>query len=406
MNPKSSIAEGALRSFWSGLATPSLPTALGAVAFALLELYAAALWVTPKKLARIDPVVLMEGRNDDRSVVTVEALRMRRPSKRRGVAMLGASHGVRSLVDHGAGIPDRLLRATGEHVDFFPLCAAGQSIAEWIVLLDQIPPDFRGVVILTVIDQMGTIRGRQPTRVHTRMALSSPTFDHPPEIFARHLQPTDLASSSLLPPTGVYFLDHLAFFASRRSALVRAGPAERRPPAPRVARKTRRNRQSFATILAKMEREPGPALIGILPELAALIAPLRRPGLEIVILEAPVNPRLDAMKRASHSRADVYDPAMLAFARREGVRYWNPSAEVEISDADFTDAIHLHSASGRRRFEAAIAGRLGALLRGEEVADGPRSPPVDPAALATEPEAAAADSEAGADEDAEPHDLE
>ena len=109
----------------------------------------------------------------------------------------------------------------------------------------------------------------------------------------------------------------------------------------------------------------------LVPFIERVTGPLRARGIDVVLVEAPSNPAFDALKPQRRDRSRVYEPAMLQFAGRTGVRYWNPSAEAHLSPEDFVDEVHLRAPEARERFARVLVDRLGRLLRGEPVEDRP-----------------------------------
>src|SRR5689334_6478176 len=122
-----------LRSFWSGLTTYSLSSALGAVGVAVAELLLAMVFVTPTGLARLRPGYLKESQLDDQVDVTIGALRLAlKPVRRRGVVYLGASNAANALYDRGSFISRKLTSSLGERVDFHQLAGNNESVADWV----------------------------------------------------------------------------------------------------------------------------------------------------------------------------------------------------------------------------------------------------------------------------------
>jgi hypothetical protein len=376
----------ALRAFWGGLTGPGLSSVLGAMVFALIELALAVAWITPRNLARTDPAYLKENRTDDRAVTTIGALRLRfSRSPNRAVVMLGASNARKGLVDGGENVERELRRASGEHVDVHRLFADRQMINEWVAILDQLPPDFEGIVVFTIFDVLSRAENKMPDR----LALTSPSLQRPSDAIRLVLD----APPEEPPVFGAYFLDHLSFFAARRSVLVRLGtaPPRHRRRTPRHHRAANaRVRAVWANAKKRLTWRDEPLLFEYLPALEDVVRSVKRPGVEVVFVEAPVNPRFDAMK-PEHQARRIYEPEMFQFAKKTGAHYWNPSVPARLHASEFKDYVHLVDRAAEARYEAALVDRLAALLRGEEVADGPSTPELDPSTLDDDPVLAEAD---------------
>ncbi|HVY47110.1 MAG TPA: hypothetical protein VHB21_14580 [Minicystis sp.] len=356
-------------SFWRGLFHPSLASCVGAPLFVLFELAVFCLLVTPAHLAHIDAKIIMESPRDDYARITINALRLRYLTpKGLNVAYIGASSARQALLNSESPglIEDYLTAQVGEHVTFHFLCADAETLEEAIVMTDQLPPDYRGVAVVVISDYRDEDRERffrehdRMFRAGSRLALYSPEDERlAPELGEakpRH--------------TGIYFLDFFPFFAVRRVVGARLYRSLPKPPgdgAPgpmnpaQQAAFARHMQLAWERVKKDYDARPKLAILNKdLPILEALVGAWKRRGVTGILLEAPDNPRYDALKGGMR---EVYRREMPVFAQRLGVEYWDLNPEVELRPSDFADHVHLLDRGARFKFQAAFVRRLGAFMR-------------------------------------------
>jgi hypothetical protein len=356
-------------SFWQGLSAPSLASCIGAFAIAALELVLCCVLVTPQRLAAIDSKILMENPHDDFARITLNALRMRyRPRDGLNVAYVGSSTARQALLHSESPglIQDYLAAQLGERVSFHFLCTDAERLEEAIVLSDQLPPSFRGVVVVMVSDYRDEDRNRMlrerdgvkspPAR--TGLALYSPDDD---AFAASEGEPT-------AGKTGIYFLDFFPFFAVRRVVGARLyrvepkhdGPAGGLTPQ-QQALLARRMVKVWDHVGRDYAARPKLALLNKdAPILEALVASWKAHGVTGILLEAPDNPKFDELKEGMR---EVYVREMPLFAARLGVEYWDLNPEVELKGTDFADHVHLFDRAARFKFQAAFVRRLAKFMK-------------------------------------------
>ncbi|HVY47109.1 MAG TPA: hypothetical protein VHB21_14575 [Minicystis sp.] len=355
--PEAASAESGFAALWDGLSNPSAASMFGALAFAAVEILACTFGLTPRRVAALSPYTLMKSEADDYARVTVLALRLKleRPGAL-SVVYLGPSSAHRALLDSWDPRPiERALTAKiGEPVHFYSLYCAGQTLEESLLLVHQIPRGFRGVVTLVVYDDKDDVRAKSLAladnpRLEERLALDPPD-DEPRRAF----------DGRLLPRTGNYFYDHLQFFGARREIFLHVAPPWR--PSPRGGPKYRHppRRGSEEAVYARYADHPMPLMNRHLPVLTKIIADVHALGVPMVLVEAPANPRFEALKGAA--RGD-YLARVARYAEDEHVAYWDLNPEVHLRRDDFEDAVHLATISSRLRFEHAYIDHLVPVLR-------------------------------------------
>jgi hypothetical protein len=363
-------APPALRSFWEGLSSRSLASSIAIVAFALAEFVFCCVFVTPPRVARLDLRRIMEDAQDEYARLTVRSLAMRyAPHRGLTVAYAGTSTARLSLL-HGETpklLQDYLAAQVGEPVSFYTLVADSQTLHEAVVVSDQLPEDFRGVMVLMISDTRNDERNLtfriqdRKFRAGSRVALDSAAGD---EVLS-------LLDEKRPVRTGIYFVDHLAFFAVRRFAGVRLKPdvlgqplPDQRfvPPGQRRPSPAQHQAMGWERVRRDFEERPRMAIFSkYLPVLEALVNSWKRRGITGIIIEAPANPLYDTVKGEAYRRE--YEVEMRRFADRMNVTYWDLNPELSLVPADFADHIHLAGKSARFRFQAAFLRKLAPVLK-------------------------------------------
>jgi hypothetical protein len=352
-----------LGDIWQGFVTPSLGSCLGAFAFVVLELAFCCIYITPERLARIDPKLLMEGPDDDYANITVKALRLHfGTTPGLGVAYLGASSARQALLnsESPATIEGYLASEIGEKTTFYFLSGDAESMVDGIALSEQLPRGFRGVVVFMVSDYRDEEREiafqkKDRLRAGSRLALYAPEADRADHTPAKR--------------SGIYFLDFFPFFAMRRAAAARIDRSLPKAPLPAPSALTPAQQMAWEmwsapTWLRVRDDLASRDKLAILhrdePVLESLVATWKKNGLTGILLEAPDNPRFDSMKEGLH---EVYKDEIPRLAARLGVEYWDLNPEIGLVPTDFADHVHLVNRGARFRFQAAFVKRLAAFMK-------------------------------------------
>jgi hypothetical protein len=346
-------------SFGAGLLRPSASSFAGMILFALVELTFAASLITPRHLASLPPVLLMTSARDDYARVALETYRIRYlPRAPLAVAYLGASTAQRAIYDDMTPrfIEHRLKNKVGQKVDFYPLIAAGETIQESALLVHQLPKEFRGVIAMVVYEDKDDVRNRLLLkRVNGADFEERLPFDALPGDGPRlGFDGTPLAE------TGVYFFDHLRFFAARRAQFLRPWPTWQSPARGSRAQPTPPKRGAEQDAYKKRYKHSPNALFKHFDLLAEIIRSAKERHAPIVFVEAPANPLFQLLKGEKHA---VYQEKVRAFAEDNGAEYWDLNPEVKPRRADFEDAVHLGDPARRLKFERALCDRLADKLR-------------------------------------------
>jgi hypothetical protein len=205
-----------LSAFMDGLTGIRLSTALGIFAFALAELALLAALVTPDRIAALPAGVVARHAGDDGASTTVAALQMARTAGARpAVVLVGASSLREALVGAESLRADLAgrLGVAEDRLEVHDLTTSGQELFESLALLDLLPPETPGVLVI----------GAGAARLMRPRATTLDRFEHPnlaidaPALDARG------AELGFTPPhrAGVYLLDHLQFYVTRPQLLWR-----------------------------------------------------------------------------------------------------------------------------------------------------------------------------------------
>jgi hypothetical protein len=349
-------------SFWDGLAHRSLASILGAALFAALELVVACALLTPRNLARLDSRWIAADPSDEYGRMTIDALRMRYASgPERHVVYVGPSTARLALVDaqRPAQLSAALTLASGERVTFHDFTADALTLEDASVVLDYLPDHMRGVVVFTMSDTRNPVL-REKERLGldkpSLAALGAAAFNQGPLAVGPAATRTrvlkDYGEKQDFD-TGVEFLDHLSFFAVRRGALARLQPVPVRKP----MHTGRHAPPGLWALAQKVAETRTPQVINRqINEVSILARIAKKHGLEFVVMEAPINPRFEAMKPPD--LRDYYDDRMRTFVESTGVDYWDLSPEVGLTPEDFFDAVHVGSGPARARWQHALVSHL------------------------------------------------
>ena len=253
----------------------------------------------------------MEGKGDEYLLLSwrLAKARFARPSPRPAIVYMGASQATRSLVTRDAReLSHEISAAAGIPVDFFPASSNNQRFEEALVITGQLPSSFRGVIVLMVNDYKNDYRTRQAdelARLRTRIAVAS----------APSIEPIWAASGYRPLRTGVFFIDHLGFFAARRNAAMRLTRVKGDPG--RKARSTRGSSRRRESRSSRKQRGAGSRKAARAPPaarqeaqahllgrsrkvLVRLLTNMDRRGVPVVLLENPDLPSRSRGLRAAH----------------------------------------------------------------------------------------------------------
>ena len=365
MAPAADKKEGAAPTpfgeFLLGLKTRSLFAWIGTLVFCAAELLACFLFFEPRRLVRLDPRLLMETPNDEYVELSMQLLRMRtRRLDEIQVGYIGASQMARAIIDlnHPDNLGRYLTERAGVPVEFDMLASAGQRFEDALAITDQFPPSFRGVLVMGVNDYKDDYRAKDQVRMRHHL-------DRILVIDAPSLLPFWKAQGYVPKRTGLFFWDHLEFFAARRIAalrLSRVGPSravmlDQKEIEPNSARRGPDNPDHAP---AHLPDRTAPILTKSRKVMLTLLRNMRRRGVPVVFVENPEPPIRTARNLP---RVERFHREFSAFAEKYGCPYWDFNPELAFTERDFPDEEHLGSFRGRRAFQKRLVDELGAFIR-------------------------------------------
>jgi hypothetical protein len=365
--------------------TPEDASALAAFRRALLSPSRAALgltlgvtlatWVllvfglTPGRMAEWAPY-FAASRRDTCAFVTgrVEALRLAPTAAHPSVVFIGAS-GLRDAIT----TPEALAAELADRVPDAPdvpnvpnvpnvhwLVTDGQNMLESLSLVEALPPDFEGVIVL----------GVNPFRLGHGLApiLNQVRFEYRLGFRSRILLEKSAAAGIPLVGDISYFWDNHRFFLPRlRYAYKntkRGAPEEfPRPPNREGGGHASPDAwQWFEEVTDGMStRWFRQAPEGLLPMTEMFAALPNRERIEIVLLEGPVSQRARERYYGAEFYAKYFEH-MERLAQDHGFEHWTLTKDAAITEGDFYDWGHLNNAEARERFTKVLADRLAPLL--------------------------------------------
>jgi hypothetical protein len=332
---------------------PSPAAAIGSVLLALVQIAITCVFLTPSYVAGLADTALMKSHMDFDGVVTVVANRLKHGSRRGlNVVFTGDSVAMEAIDDESRFERD-LTERLGRKVDFWFVASHGQTLWETAIVLDQLPEEYRGVVVICVGPRLMMVGlGRLQNLVESpRLALYSPSFDE------------ELRCFGLTAPkkTGIYFVDFGRFFVARRNVLFRMflepwnanihhytdnfpgwAEADWQEGLPKAGK--RLQPQSLPSMLAVMRRQ---------------IERLKQRQITVVLVEKPCHPRL---REAYGQPYRDYRDAIDSFVEEMSVEYWQLDSAANITGDDFHDWAHMSNPEARTRFQKVLTDRIAELL--------------------------------------------
>jgi len=336
------------RAFRDATAKPSLTVVCGSLLLAALQFGAVVLWLTPDRIAASPHGAWMNDPWDYYAYVTTEALRMQRadPSEL-AVVVVGSSSTRHVFEDHEA-FRARVEEQVGEPVRLHFLASGGQTLWESALLLDHLPEGFRGVVVI----------GLHPGRAIWDEADLRGWLDNP-RLGLRSETTASLRDRLGMEPretTGSYFLDNIAFWSARRTAIVlnwirgphryeRHGREISEPPSAYAIQL----RDTGAAERMLHWREGGEEGARTLAELTSRLSAR---GIEVLVLFSPLHPNVPRLHPAEFRR---FRDLVEGSARQGGAHVVDLNARAHLEEPDFRDAFHLDARDPRERSEAVLA---------------------------------------------------
>jgi hypothetical protein len=294
---------------------------------------------------------------DDYADVTLNAIRIRHSVDPRFLVFITGASVLMSAMDDRALYERAIGDAIGEPVALHDLTAAALRSWESMNLLDMaIPEGTRGVVVLDM-----TMSHLSLGREALQELLDQPRVGFSGAAFEQEVRTLGL---DVPRKTGVHFIDHFGFFASRLKLLANlvTGPIDRgRHPfekplsAERLAERFNGVRQRMLGYEAN--REANAAMY------ARFVRMIRGRGrYEVLLVAPPYNPAQIDRIASAERRADY-----LRFARDMAaeldVTFYDPNPQLDAVDAEFVDYGHVRAPALRKRYSDLLRAKIIELAR-------------------------------------------
>ncbi|HLN24338.1 MAG TPA: hypothetical protein VK558_10170 [Patescibacteria group bacterium] len=229
------------------------------------------------------------------------------------------------------------------------------SLSVAAALADSLGPDFQGVLVL----------GISLSRLAADSSELGGLVREPRRAFISKAGDAEIRASGFEPPhrTGNYLIDNYKFFVARYRAIfwhLLTGTApvhDTRTYLGRAPADAAQWASDAVTLKPRLSHyeERAEGNLGSLDRLIRQFPD--RQKVRIVLLEIPLNPV--AMNTIiGHSFVDAHRARLQAFARREGVLYWDMNQTAGLTPDDFQDWAHINSADAQNRWTSQLVDRL------------------------------------------------
>jgi hypothetical protein len=343
--------------FLEGLLRPSLPACVGMVLLVGTQIAVMCFIVTEESVSRVGSLVLITKETDYDADVTVNVLRLKHGDCQNPTVVCMGDSLMGECLDDPERMASELSPMVGP-VDFRFLATDSQTLWEAVILLDQLPQNFQGVVVipLSPIQVSHGVARLEQILASPRMPMYSSAFD------------AEVERAGLPVPsrTGVYFVDHSRFFVPRMSLMRKRllGPVKmNRHALTEVTPEWTDDewKKYEARIRDLVVSENMPSMFALLERLVERLK--AREGVQVAVLDMPLHPRTAAIFGQAFME---YQSHLSAFAARTNTAVWRLTEEAKLGPNDFRDFGHVGHIDARKRFQTALCRRLANLLTDSE----------------------------------------
>ena len=317
--------------------------------------------VNPDRLARLPVGSLAANAAYEFGMMASRILQLQHiPAGQFTVVIIGASatrEGITSFDDLGR----RLSELVGEPVYVVPLVSGGQFHPDYLLLNDNLPDDFRGVVVADIT----------PRHLSLPADIAADMIKRPRLPVSTSLQADALELLGASPPDegiGNWFIDNHRFFAARPTILVSTVfPPQQtfrfvtdwRPPTPAEWERIEKRAYDWISDIAIANRRNVDLFNMSLRPIAS------RDGVSIVLLEPPRNPALvgESTKTPEIIAAEAGYLESIEELQRSIPSYYFDSTGLPVPAEDFFDLMHIKTQSGREIFTNWLAESIADICR-------------------------------------------
>jgi hypothetical protein len=348
-----------LQAFLDGAVRPNRPAALLVLSLNLVLFGTISLLITPRAMRGSLPRYLAQSPIDYDAFATGLAHRLTRPPRDRPVLVVVGGSATREGLDSD-DIEEVLRGGFAVKAEVHNVATGRQPLTDSIGIVDRLPRTARGVVVLGVDPEMMTSSFRlyEESLGRPRLGFRS---DRVEEIALR-------LGIETPPRLGIYALDNLPYLISRARYGVRHGlrgkPLRRRPHnylgvPPLTEKKWRFRGSRVARRFGEYDRNVE-LNTGLLRDMVETVR--RRPGMKLVLLAPPVNPRF-VREFWPPGLGERHGRILADLARAPHVSFLRTSDLAELSADDFWDWCHLRDRVAIRRCGEGVAAQVAPLLR-------------------------------------------
>lgn len=357
------------REFWQGATRPALTSLLITFCVNGFILIALCVYITPDFLAGPRHRYLMDDPFDSFVPITAKAVASRHLEPP-DIVILGDSVTVRCVASEEslAGLITEKLGGLTPSV--YDLSADGLVSLEMAALVEQLPAQFDGVLVLGV---------GPPFLSNDVRDLATDILDSPKIGFSSEVLDTEARAAGVKVPyrTGIYFIDNWRFFLPRLPSLIRnlliTGAQPYGDPFDVPWMKNGKRTESWQqeerdSYLSEVTRLYEPNKQANLAVIERIVARLRaRSDASFILLQAPINP-LWYNDADGKEFFESYTSDLRQFATEHGMSFLSVTQEARLRPADFLDyGGHIGTFEARERCTQAIASRVAEVMAEKNV---------------------------------------
>ncbi len=354
-----STLKSAASSFWKGATEPSLGTIIGIAGLVIFQIVALCWYWTPERMTQINPSWVPNTVGNQNAYTSLIATRLKYlPSTHKGIILVGTSS-VRNSIQNFDHVGLQLSSGTGLPTKFYMLSTPGQTLWESGMILDFLPTQYHGVVILSIsLSRLSWGRDTLENYYKTpKLALNS----------AFLFNETKLAGIAIRKHSGIFLMDHRNLFFKFGLILAKAVIGWH-PKNLHFNSKygqnpnTEKNWKNYRKQLNNDKKLFTENSAYNLDVLSRIIRQLKDKDIPVILLESTLHPRAYEIMGSEYFQ---YRQKIEEFANRQNVPYWNLNKEAKLSAADFMDFSHMSNPNARKRYQQVFVQHLAELINQE-----------------------------------------
>lgn len=348
-----------MAAFWKGLTEAQIGSIMAIVAVVVIQSIVLSWYVTPQHMAQINLSKVPNTIRNQFAYISIFANQLKyiRP-KFKSIMMVSTSSG-RNSIHNFDQVGLHLSSMTGYPTQFFMLATPNQTLWESGTILESIPSEFDGVVIISIglhrlswgYDTLELLQ-KSP-----RLAIESPFL----------FNESILAGIDAQRPSGIFLYDFRNSFWEFGSRVIssfsKGMPNDfHNNPVPGLDENTEKHWKIYYRKLDKAKKSFVENKANNLELLARIIRQLHAKSIPVVLMESTLHPRSYQYLGSEYLQ---YRQEIEEFATKNAVAYWNFNAEIQFSVTDFKDFSHMSNPQVRQRFQNMLIHHLLVLMQQE-----------------------------------------